>query len=148
MQINTAEEQIKYHTIINLYSMNNSIIPVTPSLLALLIQPATDITPFRQEIFLLEIVVAGTSYCNEIKAIENRIIPEKVLVMKREPNFTHNKFAIAIYCDTIRIGFVPAEMNLVCSRLMDAGKLFFCRVVSTDRKNNWLKIKANIYMVE
>lgn len=76
------------------------------------------------------------------------IIPEKVLILKREPNNQFDEFAIAIYCENIRIGFVPAELNLVCSRLMDAGKLFFCRVVSSNRKNKWLKIHANIYMVE
>lgn len=32
--------------------------------------------------------------------------------------------------------------------IKDAGKLFFCRVVSKEWKNKWLKIKANIYMVE
>ena len=111
--------------------MNNSIIPVTPGLLSLLSQSDASITPFRQEIFLLEIVIAGTTHCKEIATIEDKIIPEKVLVMKREPDNAYDEFAIAIYCDNLRIGFVPAEMNLVCSRLMDAGKLFFCRVVSS-----------------
>ncbi|MBV5315308.1 MAG: HIRAN domain-containing protein [Prolixibacteraceae bacterium] len=128
--------------------MNESILPVTPGLLALLSSEKTGITPFTQEIFLLEIVVAGTSFCKELETIEDKIVPEKVLPMKREPNNKFDEFAIAIYCDSIRVGFVPAEMNLVCSRLMDAGKLFFCRVVSKDWKNKWLKIKANIYMVE
>lgn len=128
--------------------MNESIIPVTPGLLAILSGVETGITPFKQEIFLLEIIVAGTTFCNEIESIESSIVPEKVLTMKREPNNQYDKHAIAIYCDNIRIGFVPAEMNLVCSRLMDAGKLFFCRVVSKDWKGNWLRIKANIYMVE
>ena len=128
--------------------MNESILPVSPGLLALLSGSETGITPFKQEIFLLEIVVAGTSYCEDIKSVESTIVAEKVLTMKREPNNQHDKYAIAIYCDTIRIGFVPAEINLVCSRLMDAGKLFFCRVVSKEWKNSWLKIKANIYMVE
>lgn len=128
--------------------MNESIIPVTPGLLALLSGNGDAVSPFKQEIFLLEIVVAGTTFCNEIETIEPQIVPEKVLVMKREPNNEHDKFAIAIYLDKTRIGFVPAEMNLVCSRLMDAGKMFFCRVVSKAWKGNWLKIKANIYMVE
>lgn len=128
--------------------MNESILPVTPGLLALLSNVETGIPPFTQEIFLLEIVVAGTSYCKEIEAIENLIVSEKVLTMKREPKNKFDEFAIAIYCDNIRVGFVPAEMNLVCSRLMDAGKMFFCRVVSKDWKNKWLKINANIYMVE
>lgn len=128
--------------------MNESILPVTPGLLAILSGAETGIAPFKQEIFLLEIIVAGTTFCNEIERIENTIVPEKVLTMKREPNNQYDKHAIAIYCDSIRIGFVPAEMNLVCSRLMDAGKLFFCRVVSKNWKGNWLRIKANIYMVE
>ncbi|MBW6537341.1 MAG: HIRAN domain-containing protein [Mariniphaga sp.] len=128
--------------------MNESILPVTPGLLAILSGVETGIEPFKQEIFLLEIIVAGTTFCNEIESVENAIVPEKVLTMKREPNNQYDKHAIAIYCDSIRIGFVPAEMNLVCSRLMDAGKLFFCRVVSKDWKGNWLRIKANIYMVE
>jgi hypothetical protein len=128
--------------------VNESVLPVTPGLLALLSNVETGITQFTQEIFLLEIVIAGTSHCKEIEAIENMIVPEKVLTMKREPDNKFDEFAIAIYCDKIRVGFVPAEMNLVCSRLMDAGKLFFCRVVSKDWKNKWLRITANIYMVE
>lgn len=128
--------------------MNESILPVTPGLLALLSNEKTGISPFTHEIFLLKIVVAGTSHCKEIETIEYLIVPEKVLILKREPNNQFDEFAIAVYCENIRIGFVPAEMNLVCSRLMDAGKLFFCRVVSKNWKNKWLKIHANIYMVE
>jgi hypothetical protein len=128
--------------------MNKSIIPVSPGLLALLSNVETGIIPFTQEIFLLEIDIAGTNHCKEIKAVENQIVPKKVLNMKREPNNEFDEFAIAIYCDKIRVGFVPAEMNLVCSRLMDAGKLFFCRVVSKDWEFKWLRITANIYMVE
>ncbi|MGD9555588.1 MAG: HIRAN domain-containing protein [Mangrovibacterium sp.] len=128
--------------------MNESILPVTPGLLAILSGVETGITPFKQEIFLLEIIVAGTTHCKEIESIEGAVVPEKVLTMKREPNNQYDKHAIAIYCDSIRIGFVPAEMNLVCSRLMDAGKLFFCRVVSKEWRNKWLRVKANIYMVE
>jgi len=128
--------------------MNESILPVTPGLLALLSNDKTGIAPFTQEIFLLEIIVAGTTHCSDIAAVEENIVPEKVLPMKREPGNKYDEFAIAIYCDNIRIGFVPAELNLVCSRLMDAGKLFFCRVVSKKWKNKWLKINANIYMVE
>lgn len=128
--------------------MNKSIIPVTPGLLALLSKAQTGITPFTQEIFLLEIIIAGTTFCDNLETVEDQIVAEKVLTMKREPENPHDKFAIAIYCDKTRIGYVPADLNLVCSRLMDAGKLFFCRIVSKEWVNKWLKITANIYMVE
>lgn len=127
--------------------MNKSIIPVTPGLLALLSRVETGIKPFVHEIFLLEIVVAGTTHCSEIDQVEEFIVPEKVLTMKRDPLNTYDEFAIAIYCDTIRIG---------CTFRNEFGLLTFdgCRqnvfaeVVSKERKNKWLKIKANIYMVE
>jgi len=128
--------------------MNESILPVSPGLLALLSSGAAGIKPFTQEIFLLEIVVAGTTFVKDIKNIEEQIVPEKVLTMKREPGNKYDEFAIALYCDDIRVGYVPAQLNLVCSRLMDAGKMFFCRVVSKNWRGSWLSIKANIYMVE
>lgn len=128
--------------------MSNSIVPITPGILELISQGPTGITPFTQEIMLLEIVVAGTTFCSEIKDIEPQIEIDKVLTMKRQPNNEYDKYAIGIYCDAIRVGFVPADMNEVCSRLMDAGKMFFCRVTSKEWVNNWLKIEARIIMVE
>ncbi len=128
--------------------MSESLIPITPGLLALLHGEGKGIMPFSQEILVLEIVVAGTSYCAEIESIEPCIVPDKVLVMKREPHNKFDKFAIALYCDDIRIGFVPAAMNTVCSRLMDAGKVFVCRVVSKNGIDSWLQVHANIFMVD
>lgn len=110
--------------------MNESIVPLSTGLMALLSQDENLPKPFAHEIFLLEIVIAGTSYCKEINEIESDIVPDKVLTLKREQNNPHDEAAIAIYADAIKIGYVPADMNLVCSRLMDAGKLFFCRVTS------------------
>jgi hypothetical protein len=41
------------------------------------------------------------------------------------------------------------ELNLVISRLMDAGKAFFCRIETVELVNDyWVKINAKIYMVE
>lgn len=128
--------------------MNNSIIPVTPGLMALLNASQNGVSPFRNEIFLLEVVVAGTSFCHDIKSVEEQIAPQKVLTLKREPSNEHDEQAIAIYCENVKTGYVPAEMNLVCARLMDAGKMFFCRVVSKEWRKDWLKIKVNIYMLD
>ncbi len=128
--------------------MSESLIPITPGLLDLLRREGQGILPFTQEILVLEIVVAGTTYCAEIESIEPCIVPDKVLTMKREPDNTFDRFAIALYCDDIRIGFVPAAMNQACSRLMDAGKLFVCRVVSKNWIDTWLQIDATISMVD
>ncbi len=128
--------------------MNESIVPVTPGLLALLSGEGELPKAFTQEIFLLSVVVAGTTHCENIEELEPQIEEETVLTMKREPNNEFDEFAIALYLEKTRIGYVPADMNVVCSRLMDAGKMFFCRVVRKKWKGSWLKIIANIYMVE
>jgi hypothetical protein len=73
---------------------------------------------------------------------------EQVLTMKREPANQYDKHAIALYVDEVRVGYVPANLNLVCSRLMDAGKLFFARIVQSHWDGDWLNVTANIYMVE
>lgn len=128
--------------------MNNSIVPITPGLLALLSKGQTGISPFKQEIFLLQITVAGTSYAKDLVKVQDRIIPEQVLTMKREPANAYDKHAIALYVDDVRVGYVPANLNLVCSRLMDAGKMFFARVLQSTWDGDWLNVTANIYMVE
>ncbi len=128
--------------------MNDSIVPITPGLLALLSKGQTGVSPFTQEIFLLQITVAGTSYAKDLEKVQDKIIAEQVLTMKREPSNTYDKHAIALYVDDVRVGYVPANLNVVCSRLMDAGKMFFARVIKSSWEGEWLNVTANIYMVE
>ncbi len=105
--------------------------------------------PFSREIFLLDIVVAGTTHCNKIDKVYPLLKKGMVLRMQRNPTNRYDKNAIAIYFEKIRIGYVPRELNLVISRLMDAGKAFFCRVEEVNLVNDyWVKIDAKIYMVE
>lgn len=129
--------------------METGIAKLTPELLALLSSSDSNaIAPYTREIFLLEIVVAGTSYCKEIDDLESELVPSTVLKMIRDPKNKYDEFAIGIYLNNTRVGWVPMQLNLVVSRLMDAGKAFFCRIVGTNKINDWLRIEANIYMVE
>ncbi len=129
--------------------MGTNIIKLSPELLAFIGTGGVDaISPFTREIFLLDIVVAGTTFCKEIDQLEPSLLPETTLRMIRQPENEHDELAIGIYFEKTRIGWVPMELNEVISRLMDAGKAFFCRIVSSKRKGNWLKIDAKIYMVE
>jgi len=129
--------------------METSIIKLTPELLELIGTGGMDaIVPFSREIYLLDIVVAGTSFCKETEIIEPLLQPDTALKMIRQPQNVHDELAIGIYINNIRLGWVPMEHNIVISRLMDAGKAFFCRIESAKRINNWLKVKAKIFMVE
>ncbi|MEI8271365.1 MAG: HIRAN domain-containing protein [Paludibacter sp.] len=129
--------------------METGIVKLTPELLALIGSGGVDaLAPFSREIYLLDIVVAGTTFCTEMDTIEPQLLPDTVLKMIRQPQNEHDKLAIGIYFNSTRVGWVPMEHNEVISRLMDAGKAFFCRVEHTSKKGNWMKIKAKIFMVE
>jgi len=106
------------------------------------------LAPFSREIYLLEIIVAGTTYCAQMPEIEPLLLTGTVLKMIRQPKNEHDELAIGIYYNGVRVGWVPMEHNEVISRLMDAGKAFFCRIDSTYRKGKWVKICALIFMVE
>lgn len=129
--------------------MNTGIIKLTPELLDLLgTGTPTNLQPLSREIFLLDIVVPGTIFCPGIHDIEPKLLPGTILGMVRDPKNKYDAKATGIYYDKKRIGWVPRELNLVVSRLMDAGKAFFCRVVSVKDVNTWVKINAKVYMVE
>jgi hypothetical protein len=129
--------------------MEAGIVKLTPELMALIGSGGVDaLAPFSREIYLLDIVVAGTTYCAQMTEIEPLLLPETVLKMIRQPKNEHDELAIGIYYNSIRIGWVPMEHNEVISRLMDAGKAFFCRIETANRKGKWVKIWAKIFMVE
>lgn len=129
--------------------MASEIVKLTPELLAFIGTGGVNaITPFTREIFLLDIVVAGTTFCRQMDEIYPKLLPETTLKMIRHPKNEYDELAIGIYFEDIRIGWVPREMNEVISHLMDAGKAFFCRIAKVSKKGKWTKIDAKVYMVE
>ena len=130
--------------------MKNQIIKISPELLEMVgSELPNSLQPFSREIFLLDIVVAGTSYCKRIDKVFPKLEKGLVLHMLRHPKNKYDEHAIGIYFDKIRIGWVPRELNLIISRLMDAGKAFFCRIEDVGLVNDfWVKIDAKIYMIE
>lgn len=129
--------------------MNTGIVKLSPELLALIGTGTTNsLAPFTREIFLLDITVAGTTHCDKIYDVEPELTPSTVLRMIRQPENKHDKLAIGIYYKDLRIGYVPQRLNTVISRLMDAGKEFFCRIENVKDVGAWVRIDAKIYMVE
>ncbi len=70
------------------------------------------------------------------------------LTMRRHPENEVDEFAIGIWLDDIRVGWVPMKDNLVIARLMDAGKLFNCKVIHIEPDKKWPKINVSIYMID
>ena len=102
----------------------------------------------KQEIFLLEIKVAGTTHCPEIDVLGEQLTEGTLLKMVRKPKNEYDERAIALFYNQTQIGWVPQELNLIISRLMDAGKEFYARVTEIRQINNWWRIKARIFMIE
>lgn len=109
---------------------------------------ATTFKPKTKVMHLLDYTVAGTTFCKELdKEDEDFIKDGMTLLMKREDN-KHDKNAIALYVDEIKIGYVPKAQNTVLAKLMDGGKLLVSRVKDAEYKEGWKKIDAKIWMVE
>lgn len=102
--------------------------------------------PFVQELFLIEVHVAGTSH-RDLDGIEPSLGPGGLLVLKREPDNPHDELAIAVYDERgHHLGYVPRDSNEVLARLMDGGKLLFGKIRSKEWVNDWLKIDVKIHM--
>jgi hypothetical protein len=129
--------------------METGIAQLTPEMLAFIGTGGVNaIAPFTREIFLLQVTVAGTSFCKNIEELAPQLTKDTKMRMLRHPKNEHDEMAIGIYLNENRVGWVPLEENEVISRLMDAGKAFFCRITDTRKKGNWHKIDVDIYMVE
>lgn len=123
-----------------------NLVKFTPSMLNVLAGQHGITLPFDRDIFIIEIHIAGTSYREDIDKIEPLLKPGQMYRMVREPENKFDKFAIEIYFEDYKLGYVPAAQNQIVARLMDAGKMFFCKLIRKHWKGNWLNLETEVYM--
>ena len=105
--------------------------------------------PFEMDIYLFDTYVAGTTHIEGIENIGESLKKGDRLVFYREPENEHDPQAIRIEnLKKEKIGYVPRQDNVIFSRLMDAGKVLFAKVVEKEMRGKWLKIKIKIYLHE
>ncbi|WP_270596424.1 HIRAN domain-containing protein [Anaerococcus vaginalis] len=105
--------------------------------------------PFERDIYLFDTYVAGTTHIKGIENILSYIKDGDKLVFYREPENEHDPQAIRV--ETLKkdkIGYVPRQDNIIFSRLMDAGKILFAKVIDKEIRGKWFKIKIKIYLHE
>ena len=105
--------------------------------------------PFERDIYLFDTYVAGTSHIEDIENIGKSLKDDYRLVFYREPENEHDPQAIRV--ETLKkdkIGYVPRQDNIIFSRLMDAGKILFAKVIDKEIRGKWIKIKIKIYLHE
>lgn len=103
--------------------------------------------PFVQEIFLMQCHVAGTTYRDDIEAIDRDLQEGDIVIFKREADNKVDELAILILDKGGRkLGYVPRAKNEVIARLMDAGKLIFGKIEGKQWQGRWLKIDVKVFM--
>lgn len=102
--------------------------------------------PHIKEIFLIETHIAGTSYL-DLSSIEPTLEKNGFLKLQREEENPYDNLAILIFEEGgNKLGYIPRSKNEVLSRLMDAGKFIFGRIIDKEWVNSWLKLTIKIYM--
>ena len=130
--------------------MKNQIAKISPELLELMgSRLPNSLQPFSREIFLLDIVVAGTTHCNKIHVVYPELAQGQILRMQRHPKNRYDKNAIALYYNKVKVGWVPRELNLIISRHKYTGKAFFCSINTKEWvEDYWVKNSAKINIIE
>lgn len=105
--------------------------------------------PFERNIFLLGTYIAGTFYIENMDEIEPGLQEDDRLDLFREPQNPYDKHAIVV--KTIsgeKLGYIPRKDNLIFSRLMDAGKMLFARIVSKEKQGRSVEIRIKVFLHE
>lgn len=126
-------------------SENQSLIKISPGLLAALGAGGLQIDVFAKEVVALECLVAGTSF-RKLREVEPALHAQVKLEMKREGQNEFDEWAISLWFEENKVGYIPRDKNEVIARLMDAGKSFFATLEAKEWEGNWLKLKIKVIL--
>ena len=103
--------------------------------------------PFSQEIFLIEVHIAGTTHVDNIEVLEAKLEIGTEVKFYREPDNQYDSKAIIVTDkDKNKLGYIPRNKNEILSRLMDAGKLLYGKVKNKEKIGDWIKIEMEVYL--
>ena len=103
--------------------------------------------PFSQEIFLIEVHIAGTTHVDNIEILEAKLEIGTEVKFYREPDNQYDSKAIIVTDkDKNKLGYIPRNKNEILSRLMDAGKLLYGKVKNKEKIGDWIKIEMEVYL--
>ncbi|RYY90878.1 MAG: hypothetical protein EOO15_00725 [Chitinophagaceae bacterium] len=124
---------------------NTSLIKVSPGLLSALSGGGFGIEVFKKEVVALECLVAGTSF-RKLTDVERELTSTVRLELKREPKNEFDRWAVALWFNRSKVGYIPRDKNEVIARLMDAGKRFYATIAAREFEGNWLKLQIQVIL--
>ena len=105
-----------------------------------------ELVPFQEEIFLISLNVAGTSFIKDIENLEDELKEGVKLDFYREAKNPYDDRAILIKYLDKKIGYVPQGSNEILANLMDAGKYLYGVVVFAKLRDKWLHVRFNAFL--
>ena len=126
-------------------NQNESLIKVNPGLLSALSKGSFSLDVFAREILVLQCLIAGTSF-RKLDKVQDDLNETVQLEMKREGNNEFDNFAVALWFQNTKVGYIPKDKNEVVARLMDAGKQFYATICAKEMEGNWLKLEIKVML--
>ena len=126
-------------------NQDESLIKVNSGLLSALSKGNFSIDVFGREILVLKCLIAGTSF-RKLDKVQDDLKETVQLEMKREGDNEFDNFAVALWFQETKVGYIPKDKNEVVARLMDAGKQFYATIHAKEMEGNWLKLEIKVVL--
>lgn len=111
------------------------------------------IKPLRQEVFLYDSYVAGTTYI-KARSVLDDLCEDDELILQREPDNRFDENAILVLDQKKRkVGYIPERDNPVFARLMDAGKMIKAKIRNIDYdimepRSLYTRVDISLFMID
>lgn len=104
--------------------------------------------PFSQPICLAPTTrVAGTTHVDDIDELAQDLVEGDRLRLERDPRNRYDRWAIRVMdAHDRRLGYVPADINEMPARLMDAGKRVYGQVTEVELVGGWCRIGMGVWL--
>ncbi len=103
----------------------------------------------KRKIYLLQCFVAGFRHYKGMELLREMEVND-FLELRREPENEYDAFAIALYWQQEKIGFVPADFNETIARLLDASALPLLATITHLKREvkPWENVEVAVYFLQ
>jgi HIRAN domain len=135
---------MKRRKFISSLAIGSTALVITPKIVEA-ISPPTQVA----ELYLSSFPVRGLPF-NDYDAVSDNLKTGTLLTLKREPQNSHDSYAISVCHGTHKIGYLPREHNHIPARLLDAGYALNARILRHDADAGYADevLRAGLYLVK
>lgn len=107
------------------------------------------VSPVRKERRLCSPYVAGYWYYDGIEAEADMSVNDP-LTLKRQPENPYDRYAIEVFHDGLKLGYLPRTDNRIPARLMDQGvEVKACIIkIGDEEEEYYRKVRMKVYFEE